>query len=89
MSSEDCVRITETFATLVDCKGQNATDPTTLRDMANPKTTIHIGIAVVGFLAVGVLSVFIGDATLPFMIAGGGLSGLGYWLGAAAQRRHG
>ena len=58
-------------------------------DMANPKTTIHIGMAVIGFLAVGVLSVFIGDATLPFMIAGGGLSGLGYWLGAAAQRRHG
>ena len=57
-------------------------------DMANPRTTIHIGIAVVGFLAVGVLSVFIGDATLPFMIAGGGLSGFGYWLGAAAQRRH-
>jgi hypothetical protein len=57
--------------------------------MANPKTTIHIGIAVLGFFAVGVLSIFIGDATLPFMIAGGGLSGLGYWLGAAAQRRHG
>ena len=64
-------------------------DRTTLGGMANPKTTIHIGIAVVGFLAVGVLSIFIGDATLPFMIAGGGLSGLGYWLGAAAQRRHG
>lgn len=57
--------------------------------MPNPKTTIHIGIAFVGFLALGAVSVFIGDATLPIMIAGGGLSGLGYWLGAAAQRRHG
>lgn len=57
--------------------------------MPNPKTTIHIGIAFVGFLALGAVSVFIGDATLPVMIAGGGLSGLGYWLGAAAQRRHG
>lgn len=57
--------------------------------MANPKTVIHISIIVVGFLIAGAVSVFIGDATLPIMIAGGGLSGVGYWLGAKAQSRHG
>lgn len=57
--------------------------------MANPKTIIHVGTVVVGFIAAGIISVFIGDAALPFMIAGGGLSGVGYWLGAKAQSRHG
>ena len=57
--------------------------------MANPKTIIHVGTVVVGFLVVGIVSVFVGDAALPFMIAGGGLSGVGYWLGSKAQSRHG
>jgi hypothetical protein len=57
--------------------------------MADPKTIIHVGTIVVGFLIVGIISVFVGDAALPFMIAGGGLSGVGYWLGSKAQSRHG
>ena len=57
--------------------------------MANPKHTIHVGIAVIGIVIGAVLAVITGDATVPMMFAGGTMSALGYWFGAAAQRRHG
>ena len=57
--------------------------------MANPKHTIHVGIAVIGIVIGAVLAVITGDATVPLMFAGGTMSALGYWFGAAAQRRHG
>ena len=57
--------------------------------MANPKHTIHVGIAVAGVVVGAVLSLFTGDATVPLMFSGGVMSGIGYWLGASAQRRHG
>ena len=62
---------------------------TTLIYMANPKHTIHVGIAVTGLVLGGLLSVFLGDPSVVAMFAGGSMSALGYWLGAAAQRRHG
>ena len=57
--------------------------------MANPKHTIHVGIAFAGVLVGLVLSVFTGDATVALMFSGGAMSAIGYWLGASAQRRHG
>jgi hypothetical protein len=57
--------------------------------MANPKHTIHVGIAVTGLVLGGLLSVFLGDPSVVAMFAGGSMSALGYWFGAAAQRRHG
>ena len=62
---------------------------TTLIYMANPKHTIHVGIAVTGLVLGGLLSVLVGDPSVVAMFAGGSMSALGYWLGAAAQRRHG
>jgi hypothetical protein len=55
--------------------------------MANPKHTIHVGIATVG-LIVGAIMATGGDA-FALGLATGGTTGIGYWLGAAAQRRHG
>ena len=57
--------------------------------MANPKHTIHVGIAVAGVLVGAVLSVFTDDSAVALMVSGGAMSGIGYWLGASAQRRHG
>jgi hypothetical protein len=57
--------------------------------MANPKHTIHVGIAVAGLVLGGLLSIFLGDPSVVAMFAGGSMSALGYWFGAAAQRRHG
>ena len=57
--------------------------------MSNPKHTIHIGIAFAGVLVGAVLSVFTGDPAVALMFSGGAMSSIGYWLGAAAQRRHG
>ena len=57
--------------------------------MANPKHTIHVGIAVAGILVGAVLSLFTGDPAVALMFSGGAMSAIGYWLGASAQRRHG
>lgn len=57
--------------------------------MANPKNTIHVGIAFAGILVGAVLSLFTGDPAVALMFSGGAMSSIGYWLGAAAQRRHG
>lgn len=57
--------------------------------MAKPKHIIHVGIAATGIVIGAVLAVLTGDATVPMMFAGGSMSALGYWFGAAAQRRHG
>ena len=57
--------------------------------MANPKNTIHVGIAFAGVLVGAVLSLFTGDPAVALMFSGGAMSSIGYWLGAAAQRRHG
>jgi hypothetical protein len=62
---------------------------TTLIFMANPKHTIHVGIAVTGLVLGGLLSVLLGDPSIVAVFTGGSMSALGYWLGAAAQRRHG
>jgi hypothetical protein len=57
--------------------------------MANPKNRIHAGITVAGVLVAGLLAVFTGGDPFALMLVSGGMSSIGYWLGAAAQRRHG
>ncbi len=57
--------------------------------MANPKHTIHIGIAVVGVVVGALFAVATGGDTFALMLASGGMSGIGYWLGAVTQRKHG
>ena len=57
--------------------------------MANPKHTIHIGVASVGIVVGAILAVMVGAPTVALIFSGGAMSGIGYWLGAAAQRRHG
>ena len=57
--------------------------------MANPKHTIHVGIAAVGILVGAVLSLVTGDPAVALMFSGGAMGSIGYWLGASAQRRHG
>lgn len=57
--------------------------------MDNPKNRIHAGVAVLGIAIAGVVAVFTGGDPFALMLATGGMSGIGYWLGAAAQRRHG
>ena len=62
---------------------------TTLRGMANPKHTIHVGVSAVALVIGAILSIAIGDPTVALIFSGAAFSGIGYWLGAAAQRRHG
>jgi len=57
--------------------------------MANPKRIIHIGIAVVGVVVGAVFAVATGGDPFALMLASGGMSGIGYWLGAVTQRKHG
>jgi hypothetical protein len=57
--------------------------------MANPKRALHVGITAVALVVGAVLSVAIGDPTVALVFSGTALSGIGYWLGAATQRRHG
>jgi hypothetical protein len=57
--------------------------------MDNPKNRIHAGVAVLGIIVAGAIAVFTGGDPFALMLATGGMSGIGYWLGAAAQRRHG
>ena len=55
----------------------------------NPKHTIHVGVSAVALVLGGFLAVAIGDPTVALVFSGAVFSGIGYWLGAAAQRRHG
>ena len=57
--------------------------------MANPKHTIHVGIAVVGLADGAIMAVATDGDAFDLGLATGGTTGVGYWLGASAQRRHG
>lgn len=57
--------------------------------MADQKRTFHIGITAVALVVGAILSVLVGDPTVALVFSGTALSGIGYWLGAATQRRHG
>ena len=69
--------------------GESSFIPTTLLHMANPKHTIHVGIAVVGLVVGAIMAIATGGDAFALGLATGGTTGIGYWLGAAAQRRHG
>ena len=57
--------------------------------MANPKHTIHVGIAVVGLVVGAIMAIATGGDAFALGLATGGTTGISYWLGASAQRRHG
>lgn len=57
--------------------------------MANPRHTLHVAATVLGLVVGGVLSVITGGDPTALVIAMGGTTGIGYWLGAAAHRKHG
>jgi hypothetical protein len=57
--------------------------------MANPKHTIHVGITVVGLVVGAIMTVATGGDAFALGLATGGTTGIGCWLGASAQRRHG
>ncbi len=57
--------------------------------MAKRKHTTHLGIAILGVIVGGLLSIFTGDPAVALMLSGGVMSGIGYWVGAATQRKHG
>ena len=57
--------------------------------MANPKHTIHAGIAIVGLVVGAIMAVATGGDAFALGLATGGTTGIGYRLGASAQRRHG
>lgn len=57
--------------------------------MANRKHTTHVGITILGLIVGALLAVATGDPTVPLMLSTGVMSGVGYWIGATTQRRHG
>ena len=69
--------------------GESSLIPTTLIHMANPKHTIHVGFAAVGLVVGAIMAIATGGDAFALGLATGGTTGIGYWLGAAAQRRHG
>ena len=50
---------------------------------------MHVVVVVAGVAVGGVLAVFTGDPAVTLMFSGGIMSAVGYWLGAAAHRKHG
>ena len=57
--------------------------------MAHPRHTLHVAVTILGLIAGGVLSVITGGDPTALVIAMGGTTGIGYWLGAVAHRKHG
>lgn len=57
--------------------------------MANPRHTIHVGMAVLGIIAGVVLSIATGGDAFALSLAMGATSGIGYWVGAISHRKHG
>ena len=57
--------------------------------MKNMRHVLHAVVIVGGIAVGGVLAVFTGDPAVTLMFSGGIISAAGYWLGAAAHRKHG
>ena len=57
--------------------------------MANPRHTIHVGITVLGVIVGAILAVVSGGDPTALMLASGGITGISYWVGAHAHRKHG
>ena len=57
--------------------------------MSNTRHLLHVVVVVAGVAVGGVLAVFTGDPAVTLMFSGGIMSAVGYWLGAAAHRKHG
>ena len=57
--------------------------------MKNMRHVLHAVVIVGGIAVGGVLAIITGDPTITPMFTGGIISAVGYWLGAAAHRKHG
>jgi hypothetical protein len=57
--------------------------------MATPKQNIHIGVSVAAIVVGAILAILTGGDPYALVLASGVTTGVGYWLGAAAQRKHG
>ena len=57
--------------------------------MANPRNTLHVVVTVAAAVAGGVLAVVTGGDAFALALATGATSGIGYWFGAFAHRKHG
>lgn len=62
---------------------------TTLQGMAHPRHNLHIALTVAGLLLGGILAVVTGGDAFALALATGGTTGIGYWFGAMAHRKHG
>jgi hypothetical protein len=57
--------------------------------MASPRNSLHIILTAAGLVVGGILAVVTGGDAFALALATGGTTGIGYWLGAMAQRKHG
>ena len=57
--------------------------------MASPRHNLHVILTAAGLLVGGILAVVTGGDAFALALATGGTTGIGYWLGAVAQRKHG
>jgi hypothetical protein len=57
--------------------------------MAHPRHNLHVILTVAGLLVGGILAVVTGGDAFALALATGGTTGIGYWFGAMAQRKHG
>ena len=57
--------------------------------MAHPRHNLHVILTVAGLVVGGILAVVTGGDAFALALATGGTTGIGYWLGAMAQRKHG
>lgn len=57
--------------------------------MAHPRHTLHVVITVLGLAVGGLLAVVTGGDAFALALASGATTGIGYWFGAFAHRKHG
>lgn len=57
--------------------------------MANPRHNLHVVITALGLVVGGVLAVVTGGDAFALALATGATTGIGYWFGAFAHRKHG
>ena len=57
--------------------------------MASPRNSLHVILTAVGLVLGGILAIVTGGDAFALALATGGTTGIGYWLGAMAQRKHG
>lgn len=57
--------------------------------MANPKNVLHVAVTAAGLIVGGALAIITGGDAFALALATGATTGVGYWFGAFAHRKHG